>query len=409
MTRRTFVTVGAGQTAAVAARTLRRRGFDGRIVLIGDEPYAPYQRPPLSKEFLAGVDTADSLQLLPADWLIRNDVEIMSGVDVARIDTSTRTVQFADGGTLAADAVLIATGGRPRRMATEGPRPDLVHYLRTLDDARRLQETLRPGCRLILIGAGFIGLEIASTARVLGVDVTVVEAADQPLTPVIGARLGELFTRLHRENGVDVRTGAAVTALRTTDNGVVVELACGAVVTGDLAVVGIGLLPNDGVAAASGLAVDGGIVVDAQGRTAVDNVYAAGDAARRYSPRAGRHVRVEHFDNANKQGIAVANTMLGRDAVSDQANWCWSDQYARNFQFLGAASPHLVIRGDLEALDFTAFYLDGEAICGAFTAERGEDVMVARELLGRVVDPDMLTDEDTDLWDLVTDTEEVVH
>jgi 3-phenylpropionate/trans-cinnamate dioxygenase ferredoxin reductase subunit len=294
-------------------------------------------------------------------------------------------------------------------MATEGPRPDLVHYLRTLDDARRLQEVLRPGRRLTLIGAGFIGLEIAATARTLGVEVTVVEAAAQPLTPVIGARLGELFTRLHRENGVDVRTGAAVTALRTTDTGVVVELASGSVVEGDLAVAGIGLLPNDGVAAASGLAVDGGIVVDAQGRTAVDNVYAAGDAARRYSPRAGRHVRVEHFDNANKQGIAVANAMLGRDAVSDEANWCWSDQYARNFQFLGAASPHLVIRGDLDALDFTAFYLDGEAICGAFTAERGEDVMVTRELLGRVVDADILTDEDTDLWDLVADTEEVVH
>ncbi|WP_193046201.1 NAD(P)/FAD-dependent oxidoreductase [Mycolicibacterium baixiangningiae] len=409
MTRRTFVTVGAGQTAAVAARTLRRRGFDGRIVLIGDEPYAPYQRPPLSKEFLAGVDTADSLQLLPADWLTRNDVDIKSGVDVAKIDTSTRTVQFADGGTFAADAVLLATGGRPRRMATEGPRPDLVHYLRSLDDARRLQESLRPGRRLTLIGAGFIGLEIAATARTLGVEVTVVEAAAQPLTQVIGARLGELFTRLHRENGVRIHTGAAVTAVRTTATGVVVELACGTVVEGDLAVVGIGLLPNDGVAAASGLAVDGGIVVDAQGRTSVDNVYAAGDAARRYSPRAGRHVRVEHFDNANKQGIAVANAMLGRDAVFDEANWCWSDQYARNFQFLGAASRHLVIRGDLDALDFTAFYLDGDAICGAFTAERGEDVMVTRELLGRVVDPDILTDEDTDLWDLVTDTEEVVH
>lgn len=359
MTRRTFVTVGAGQTAAVAARTLRRRGFDGRIVLLGDEPHAPYQRPPLSKEFLSDPDAADSLWLLPQKWRADNDVEIVTGAHVTRIDNATATVEFADGTHLAADAVLLATGGRPRTMPVHGPHPERVQYLRTLDDAQALRTSLRPGRHIVLIGAGFIGLEIAASARSLGVEVTVVEAAAQPLSALLGARLGELFCRLHRDHGVDVRTATVVDALRTTETGVVVELSDGGVLEADAVVVGIGIVPNDSVAAASGLTVDGGIVVDAQGRTSVDNVYAAGDVARRFSPRAGRHLRVEHFDNANKQGIAVANAMLGRDAVSDEAHWCWSDQYGHNFQILGSASPHTVVRGDADAYDVTVFFLDG--------------------------------------------------
>ena len=337
MTTKTFVTVGAGQTAAVAARTLRRRGFDGRIVLIGDEPYAPYQRPPLSKEFLSGADSFESLLLLPETWLADNDVEIITGTEVTRVDPGTRAVELAGATPIAADAVLFATGGRPRTLPVPGPRPDLVHYLRTVDDAQGLQRTLAPGRRLVLIGAGFIGLEIAATASILGVDVVVLEAADVPLSGVVGAQLGEVCARLHRDNGVDIRTGTAVSGLRTTDTGVVIDLADSSSLEADAVVVGIGITPNVAVAAASGLAVDDGIVVDAKGRTSIPNVYAAGDVARRYSERAAGHVRVEHFDNANKQGVAVANAMLGRDAVSDEASWFWSDQYGHNIQSLGAA------------------------------------------------------------------------
>ena len=405
MTSKTFVTVGAGQTAAVAARTLRRRGFDGRIVLIGDEPYAPYQRPPLSKEFLSGADTFESLLLLPDTWLATNDVEIVTGTEVTRVDPGTRAVELAGATPIVADAVLFATGGRPRTLPVPGPRPDLVHYLRTVDDAQRLQRTLAPGRRLVLIGAGFIGLEIAATASSLGVDVVVLEAADVPLSGVVGARLGEVCARLHRDNGVDIRTGTAVSGLRTTDAGVVIDLADSSSLEADAVVVGIGITPNVAVAAASGLAVDDGIVVDAKGRTSIPNVYAAGDVARRYSERAAGHVRVEHFDNANKQGVAVANAMLGRDAVSDEASWFWSDQYGHNIQSLGAPTGELTIRGSVDDLDFTAFYTDGDVVRGAFTVDRGEDVMVARELLGRRVDLAALTDEDTDLWELVEEEE----
>lgn len=398
MTPPTCVTVGAGQTAAVAARNLRRNGFDGRIVLVGDEPYAPYQRPPLSKEFLAGDDTEDSLWILRPTWIADNDVEIVTGSTVKRIDKHSGTVQFGDGSAIAADTVLFATGGSPRTLPVPGPRPDLVHYLRTLDDAKRLASVLRPGRRLAIIGAGFIGLEIAATATAFGVAVTVLETAQVPLARAIGPEMGALMARLHRDNGVDLRVGSAVATLRTTADAVLIGTE-----EFDAVVIGIGITPNVAAAAASGLVVDDGIIVDAVGRTAVPNVYAAGDVARRYSPRLGRHVRVEHFDNASRQGIAVANAMLGNEAISDDPHWFWSDQFNRNLQFIGTAHGEPAIRGDRDGLDFTGFYFDGGVLCGAFTVERGEDISAVREMLGRELDVAALCDEDVDLFDLAFD------
>ena len=406
MNKPTIVMVGAGQTAAVAARTLRRRGYEGRVVLIGDEPHMPYQRPPLSKEFLSGDDDFADLAILPEKWLATNDIDIQTGRTVTRVDAATGTVETADGHSLRADAVLLATGGRPRTLPVPGPRPDLVHHLRTIDDARRLRRTLAPGLRLGLIGAGFVGLEIAAAAVSSGAAVTVLEAGTAPLAAVFGQGIGEVCARMHRDRGVDIRTNACVTALRTTDDAVVVEVRDGTPLQFDAVLIGIGMTPSVEVAVASGLTVDGGIVTDAQGRTSMPNVYAAGDVARRFSQRAGRHVRHEHFDNANKQGAAVANVMMGRDVTSDEAMWCWSDQYEHNLQFLGEATGSIVVRGNADALDFTAFYLADGALVGAFTVDRGEDIMVARELLGRSVDVGLLADPDAELWDL-TETEEV--
>ncbi|MGB3482394.1 MAG: FAD-dependent oxidoreductase [Mycobacterium sp.] len=402
MSRDTFVTIGAGQAAAVAARNLRRRGFDGRIVLLGDEPHPPYQRPPLSKEFLAGADTEESLWILPPAWVTDNNVDVITGATVVRVDTASGTVELADGPGIRADAVLFATGGSPRTLQVSGPRPELVHYLRTLDDARRLAPTLTSGQRLAIVGAGFIGLEIAATAAAAGVEVTVLETAPVPLARAIGPAMGETICRLHRSAGVDLRVGVDLAGIRTTNDGVVIELTGAArPVEADAVVIGIGISPNTAAAAASGLLIDDGIVVDALGRTAVPNIYAAGDVARRFSPRAGRHLRLEHLDNASRQGAAVANTMLGRVAASDDPPWFWSDQHNRNLQFVGAATGTPVIRGDLDGFEFTGFYLQDSAVCGAFTIDRGEDIAAARELLGRRVDIPTLLDEDTDLWDLV--------
>ncbi|MDO3401483.1 FAD-dependent oxidoreductase [Mycolicibacterium neoaurum] len=405
MTPRTIVTVGAGQTAAVAARNLRRHGFDGRILLIGDEPHPPYQRPPLSKEYLSGAETAESLWILPEKWRAANDVEVLTDTTVARVDPATRTVELAGRTPIVADAVLFATGGSPRRLTVPGPRPDLVHYLRSLDDATRLVPHLQPGCRLAIIGAGFIGLELAATAATAGVAVTVLETAPIPLAAALGAEMGMLITALHRDNGVDVRTSASVTDLRTTGNSVLIGSGTAAEEF-DIAVIGIGITPNVASAAASGLDVDDGIVVDDAGRTAIPHVYAAGDVARRYSARAGCHVRVEHFDNASRQGVAVAGAMLGRDAVNDDPHWFWSDQFGRNIQSLGTIRGAPVLRGDRDGLDFTAFYFDGPVLCGALSIERGEDISIARELLGRHVEPTALGDEDVDLWDLAYSDQE---
>lgn len=401
MTRPTYVTIGAGQTAAVAARNLRRRGFDGRIVLVGDEPYAPYQRPPLSKDFLAGTETESSLWILRPTWITDNDIEIVTDTTVTRVDTASGAVEFDTGAAIAADAVLFATGGSPRTLPVPGPRPDLVHYLRTLDDARRLAPLLTPGRRLAIIGAGFIGLEIAATATAAGVSVTVFETAQVPLVRSIGAEMGTLMTRLHRDKGVDIRVGAAVAGLRTTADAVLIDSE-----EFDAVVIGIGIAPNVSAAAASGLTVDNGIVVDAVGRTAVPTIYAAGDVARRYSPRVGRHLRVEHFDNASRQGVAVSNAMLGNDVISDDPHWFWSDQFDLNLQFVGTAHGDPAIRGDRDGMNFTGFYFDGAVLCGAFTIDRGGEISAVREMLGRELDVAALCDEDTDLFDLAFDDDE---
>ncbi len=406
MTVRTVVTVGAGQVAAVAARTLRRRGFDGRIVLLGDEQHAPYQRPPLSKEFLAGREGVDSLALLTRKWLDANDIDIRTGVSVQRIDTATRTVEF-DGGEIAADAIVLATGGRPRTLTATGSRPDLVHYLRTLDDATALAARLTPGSSLAIVGGGFIGLEIAATARSLGVTVTVLEQSEHLLGGILGEQVGRHCAELHRRNGVDLRTGTGVASVTTSDHGVRIETTTGGIVEADAVVVGIGIVPNTDIAAASGLAVDGGIVVDATGRTSVENIYAAGDVAKRFSPREGRHVRVEHFDNANRQAAVVADTIVGRQSLSDDPHWFWSDQYDTNIQFAGSASgtTELVVRGDTDSGEFSVFYLAGDVLTAAFAMDRGEDIMAARELVGRRVDAALLADEDTDLWEMYEEVE----
>lgn len=406
MTVRTVVTVGAGQVAAGAARTLRRRGFDGRIVLLGDEPHAPYQRPPLSKEFLAGREVAESLSLFTPRWLDANDIDIRTGVTVRRIDTTTGTVEF-DGGSVAADAVILATGGRPRTIESTGPRPDLVHYLRTLDDALALAPRLVPGSRLIVVGGGFIGLEIAATARSLGVEVTVVEQSANLLGSVLGRQVGSYCAELHRRNGIDLRTGTGVVTVTTSDRGVRIATTTGDTIEADAAVVGIGIVPDTEVAAASGLPVDNGIVVDEHGRTSIPSIYAAGDVANRFSPRAGRHIRVEHFDNANRQSAVVADTIVGRTSLSDDPHWFWSDQYDTNIQFAGTpvGTTDFVFRGDAETGEFSVFYLAGDTLTAAFAMDRGEDIMAARELLGRQVDPTRLADEDTDLWEMYEEVE----
>ncbi len=400
---RSVAIIGGGQVAAVAARTLRRRGFDGTITILGDEPHVPYQRPPLSKGFLQGREQVSDLLLTDERWCSDNKVDLRIGVTVTDIDKFSRRVALADGSSLRADSVLFATGGRPRVLP--GISSERVVYLRTIDHAIRVRDTLQPGSRLITVGGGFIGAEIAASARIAGADVTMIEMLDVPLKRTLGRQLGEVCAQIHRDHGVTVLTGEFVESVRDVTDGVLVRTAAGREVEGDLVVVGVGIEPNAELASAAGIAVDNGIVVDEFCRTSVDGVYAAGDVANHHHPVFGTRVRVEHFDNANRQAAAAAMSIIGRRAVYDNVHWFWSDQYEFNLQYAGHAPrwTQAVIRGSVQARSFTMFYLHDGVLKGAFAIDRGEEVLWAKELIAAKATPDpaMLADEDLELEALV--------
>lgn len=397
----TFAVIGAGQAAAVAARTLRRRGFDGRIELIGAESHRPYQRPPLTKDYLANGDD-DDLFLLDEQWCSANDVHLRLGKRAVRVRPDEGSIDLADGTRVRADKVLIATGGAARRLP--GVRGERIHYLRTLDDANRLRAVIRPGVRLIVIGAGFIGSEVAATARGKGAEVIVIDTLDAPMQRVLGRELGAVCATIHRRNGVPVRLGEPVESVVEHADAVIVKTAR-ARLEGDLVVVGVGITPNIEVAQRSGVTVDNGVLVDEYCRTNVPNIFAAGDIANHYHPLFDELVRVEHFDNATKQAAAAADNMLGTLTIFDDPQWFWSDQYGLNIQHTGHAREwdELVIRGSVDELDFCAFYLRDGRIRAAFAVDRGSDLALAKDLIAsRVpVDAHRLKDEDLDLSDML--------
>jgi 3-phenylpropionate/trans-cinnamate dioxygenase ferredoxin reductase component len=404
-----LVVVGAGHVAASAAKALRRRGFAGAVVLVGDEPVGPYQRPHLSKERLKdGGD--DGLWLLDPAWCAANDVQIRTDSPVERLDADTGAVLLADGGTIAADLVILATGGRPRRLP--GLEGDRVHTIRTLADSDRLRERLMPGRRIGVLGGGFLGTEIAAAAVQRGAEAVVFDLDPVLLARALGAEIGAALTQLHRDRGVDLRLGAGVSDVQVGSDGVTVTTVAGSETVDDL-VVCIGIQPNTDVAAASGLTIGNGVEVDAQGRTSLPNVFAAGDVASHDHPRYGR-IRVEHVDVAQQQASAIAATIAGRPGAFGDPHWFWTDQYEINVQGLGLGGIRpddvAVTRGDLAGLSGTVFWLRDGHLVGAASIERGEDISVARELLDLEipVQAEQLADESVELEDLLDfDDEEV--
>lgn len=402
---RTIVLVGGGQGGASAARALRRRGFDGAIVVIGDEPHRPYQRPPLSKEYLAGGDDS-TLELLPEQWCADNTVEVRTGARAVKISPADGSVVLDDGSSVRSDAVLLATGARARRLPSPGSTgsgtPDAVCYLRSRDDADRLRPQLAPGRRLVIVGGGFIGGEVASVALERGAAVTVLEAGPAPLAQAIGPRLGEAYARLQRAAGVDLRTGTSVREVRRESGRLMVATSQGDV-EADAVLAGIGAVPNTELAADSGIETDGGVLVDEYCRTSQDRVFAAGDVARHAHPGTGGRIRVEHFDNASRQSAIAARNMLGERVAYADPHWFWSDQFGRNLQHVGHAGPgdRLVVRGSLEDDSWTAFFVSGDRVTAAFAVDHGEDIAVARELIStRARLPDeILADAGEDLFE----------
>lgn len=402
----TIVTVGAGQAAAVAVKALRRRSaHDGPIIMLGDEKYLPYQRPPLSKEYLAGEQEVEDTFLLDEQWCADNDVELRLGTRVSRVDPAGRRVELEDGSEVRADRVLLAPGSRARRLP--GVEGDRIVYLRTLDDAIALRARLLPGARVICVGAGFIGSEIASAAIAAGADVVALEAFDVPLKHALGEQMGQLCADLQRDNGVDLRCGQVVETIVETADGVRVRTSGGVEVEGDVVVIGIGTVPNTEVAERSGILIDNGIVVDEYCRTNIDEVFAAGDVTNHWHPLFQTRMRVEHFDNANKQAAAAVKNMVGKPTVFDDPHWFWSDQHGLNLQHCGLTDGYddLVVRGSVQERDFIAFYLRKGAVRAAFAVERGGDMFVAKQLVSSEAtpEPEKLQDESVELAELLAD------
>ena len=399
----TVVVVGASLAGGTAAATLRDEGFDGRIVLIGDEPELPYQRPPLSKTYLRGEATRDTLLVRPDDWWAEHEVEIRTGTRVRALDPPARTVTLADGEAIVFDRCLLATGVRNRPLDVPGAGLEGVVQLRTVADSDRIRAAAAGAGHVVIVGMGFIGAEIAASLRLLGVGVTVIELYETALRKVLGPRLGDVLASIHRDHGVTMRFNDAVARFEGTAHVERVVTRNGDAIDCDLVVVGIGTVPATEAFAALDMAADGGVAVDARLETSVAGVFAAGDVASHAHPILGR-VRVEHFDNAVKMGAHAARAMLGAADPFDDPHWFWSDQYDQHLQMGGVTiTDDMVVRGSLEERSFCAFFLDEGGVLRASVAlNRPRECRRSLPLIRAGAAPDraFLSDPDIDLRSL---------
>ncbi|MFJ9565273.1 NAD(P)/FAD-dependent oxidoreductase [Streptomyces fuscichromogenes] len=404
-----LVVVGAGQAAGELATTLRQRGWDGGITLVGDEPSPPYQRPPLSKGFLLGKVAREQLYLKPAATYERFGITLRLGTRAESIDRASKTLAVGDGSRLTYDRLVLATGGRARHLTLPGvdvDRLDNLFTLRRIDDVDALRPQFVPGHRLVLVGGGYVGLEIAAVAAQLGLDVTVVEAAERLLARVTGPEVSGFLEDVHRSHGVRFRLAATVSDLAVDATGqrvtgVGVSTSAGIErIDADLVLVGIGMEPNTRLASAAGLDVDNGIVVDEFARTSDPDILAIGDCANQPSAYAGRRVRLESAPNAIEHAKVAAATILGRPQASTATPWFWSQQYDFKLQTVGLSSGHdrCVIRGGTDAT-LSAFYLTGDRVIAADVIGRPADFATARQFVtsGRPVDAARLADSEITL------------
>jgi 3-phenylpropionate/trans-cinnamate dioxygenase ferredoxin reductase subunit len=392
----TFVIAGGGLAGAKGAEALRDQGFDGDIVLIGDESSRPYERPPLSKDYLMGKSGREGIFVHGEDWYAEHGVDLRLGTAATEIDPAARVVKLADGSAIRYDKLLLATGSSPRRL----PGAESALYLRQVDDSEVIKAVLRGSSRLAVIGAGWIGLEVTAAAREAGVEVTVLEAAELPLLAAVGPEVARVFADLHAAHEVDLRFGVKVDQVSATG----VRLADGTAIDADAVLVGIGATPNVDLARTAGLDIDNGVLVDASLRTSDPDIFAVGDIANAEHPLLGRRIRVEHWANALNQPAVAATGMLGGDATYDELPYFFTDQYDLGMEYLGDIAGHdrVVFRGDVPNREFIAFWLKDNRVLAGMNVNVWDVTDPIKALIrsGRQVDPERLADAGTALEDL---------
>jgi NADPH-dependent 2,4-dienoyl-CoA reductase/sulfur reductase-like enzyme len=395
-----FVITGGGLAAAKLAEALRNNDFDGTITVIAAEDRLPYERPPLSKDHLLGKQQLTDFTTLPAAWYRDHHVELLLGATVTAIDRAAKTVTLPDASTLPYDRLALATGSRPRRLPIPGAEADGVYELRTIEQSDALIELFGTARRLAVIGAGWIGLEVAAAARSAGLEVTVLESEPTPLRAALGTRMGEMFAQLHRDHGVDLRCGVGVAEITTTGGQATgIRLVDDTALAADAVLSAVGARPNVELAAEAGLSVDGGVLVDESLATTDPDIVAVGDIAEQQHPVLGQRVRVEHWATALHQPAVAALTMLGRPATYDRLPYFFTDQYDLGMEYTGYVAPDqaatVVVRGDEEAREFVAFWLDsGNRVLAGMNVNVWDVTDRIKELIGsgEAVDPQRLAD-----------------
>lgn len=400
-----IIIIGANLAGGVAAITLREEGFTGKVILIGVEPHPPYERPPLSKKYLQGEKSLEEITLRPAAFYPERNIEARLGVRARRVDPQQKVVELENGERIPYDKVLIATGVRNRSLPVPGADLPGIYSLRDVADADVIRQEGTAGRKAVLVGMGFIGSEVAATLRQLGVEVAVVEPLKLPLAHILGEDVGRVFESFHREHGVQMYFEELATRFEGDGRVQRVITQSGRQLECDFVVVGVGVEPVTEVVAESGVKLDNGIVVDEYCQTNIEGIYAAGDVARHYHPLIGRHIRVEHYQNAISQGQAAARNMLGKQQPYAEVHWFWSDQYDYNIQYAGFHGrwDEFVVRGSLDQRNFIGFYLQDQRIGAAVAMNRPKDLRLTMPLIQAKtqVDTKSLADESIKLRSLL--------
>ena len=398
-----IVIIGAGHAAGQAAASLRQAKFEGSITIIGDEAHVPYQRPPLSKQYLAGTQVADKVYLRAEKFYADKDIQLMLDTRATQIDPGTKTINLDNGETIAYEKLLISTGSRPRKLSIEGSDLSGIHYLRTMDDVDGIRADVKLGANLVIVGGGYIGLEVAAVGIELGMNVHVLEMEERILQRVTTPEMSAYYHKLHSDRGVHIHTQTGVTGF--SGNGKVEKVLCGdESFAADIVIVGIGIIPNIEIAEEAGIHCDNGIVVDDHCCTSDPDIYAAGDCTNHPNPLMNKRLRLESVPNAMDQARVSTANMLGDDKVYAAIPWFWSDQYELKLQMVGfsADGDSQVLRGDMENHQFAIFYLKDGKVVAADAVNSPKEFMLCKQLVGKPADPAQLADPETDLKSLLS-------